>query len=363
MNKELILKIIEPYLSNKRLKYETFNQLFSEKVNEDELEEIYNLIIDEGIIIQDSDDDNDEIIIDETFLQDDEDYIPDNYKKGMYVKDLSNENLCILIQNGEKWAEDYLCNKNWKLVHKIALRYRDAYGHRLDFQDLVQVGMIGMLKAAKRFDKRFDTVFSTYAVWWIRQSVIREIFDNGFSIRIPVHIHEKINRITAVEREIYMQYGELNYEKKVQLIAKKIGPSTNIQKVNEYLMYRDLYLKPTSLDVPVGESDDSVLADFIISEIETPNDYYQKKALKEEIDRTLSSVLSKREENIIRLRFGLNDGRIRTLEEIGKEYGVSRERIRQIEAKAMRRLSNPFVCKELKEYINLKGSKRKRNVK
>lgn len=355
MNKELILKMVEPYLKNKVLTYNEFYNIFSFL----SIREQYKVtdILDEHGISLESDEQEDELepSVDDNFsiLYDDNIFSPlEQYEDGSvnYIPintniAQSNAVLCRLIQEGNSMAAQDICIKNQRLVAKYASAYQKYLGNDLDYDDLEQAGMVGLLKAAKKFDYRKGTSFSTYAVFWIRQAIAREIDDKGFRIRIPVHVLEKILKITKIENELATM--EYSYRERITEISKKLGLS--LDKVHELIAIRNNFLSCTSLNVPVGEEEESELLDFITDEEKDTEDIVLENE-RARIIRELIKTLSDREQKVISLRFGLDDGKNRTLEEVGKLFDVTRERIRQIEAKAIKRLRHPSRSKNLKEF-------------
>ncbi len=331
---------------------ELANSLKGLDLDADSLDELYNLFNENNIAIVSEDDNDvnagaDKTLLDDGALTKD---LTINDPVRMYLKEIGQIKLLTMeeeleladrILAGDEEAKTILAEANLRLVVSIAKRY---VGRGMLFLDLIQEGNIGLMKAVEKFDVSKGYKFSTYATWWIRQAITRAIADQARTIRVPVHMVETINKLARIQRQLTL---ELNREPSEEELAKKMNVS--VEKI------RDIYKisqEPVSLETPIGEEDDSHLGDFIKDERNmSPEEYATHEMLKDEISDVLLT-LTEREEKVIRLRFGLEDGKSRTLEEVGQMFGVTRERIRQIEAKALRKLRHPSRSRKLKDYMS-----------
>ena len=335
---------------------ELAEQLKGLEVDNDSLDELYNALVENGIEVVSSEDDTEggqqNSGGEENLVLSDEEITKDvniNDPVRMYLKEigrislLSSEeemDLSVRIANGDEDAKNTLAESNLRLVVSIAKRY---VGRGLLFLDLIQEGNIGLMKAVEKFDYGKGYKFSTYATWWIRQAITRALADQARTIRVPVHMVETINKMARIQRQMTL---ELNREPSEEELAEKMGIS--VEKVREVMKISQ---DPVSLETPIGEEDDSHLGDFIKDERSmSPEEYATNEILKEEIGNVLMT-LQEREREVLELSFGLIDGTSHTLEEVGKRFNVTRERIRQIEAKALRKLRHPSRAKKLKDFL------------
>ncbi|ASV68972.1 RNA polymerase sigma factor RpoD [Cytobacillus sp. FSL W7-1323] len=323
-----------------------------------QMDEFYEFLGDQGVeLVGDNDDDADpnaqELAKNEEEFDLNDLSVPPGVKINdpvrMYLKEIGRVDLLTAeeeislankIEQGDEEAKRRLAEANLRLVVSIAKRY---VGRGMLFLDLIQEGNMGLIKAVEKFDYRKGFKFSTYATWWIRQAITRAIADQARTIRIPVHMVETINKLIRVQRQLLQDLGR---EPSPEEIAEDMDLTPD--KVREILKIAQ---EPVSLETPIGEEDDSHLGDFIEDQDATsPSEHAAYELLKEQLEDVLDT-LTDREENVLRLRFGLDDGRTRTLEEVGKVFGVTRERIRQIEAKALRKLRHPSRSKRLKDFL------------
>ena len=347
----------------KKQKYITFEQLVESlkglDMDNDSLDEIYNTLMENDIQIiaegeeNATDEDGVPKNLEEPIILDDDEITKDiniNDPVRMYLKEIGRISLLSpeeelelseKVAAGDEEAKNKLAESNLRLVVSIAKRY---VGRGLLFLDLIQEGNIGLMKAVDKFDSDKGYKFSTYATWWIRQAITRALADQARTIRVPVHMVETINKMSRIQRQLTL---ELNREPSEEELAKKMGIS--VEKVREVIKISQ---EPVSLETPIGEEDDSHLGDFIKDESSmSPEEYATNEILKEEIKSVLMT-LQVREQEVLELRFGLIDGTCHTLEEVGKKFNVTRERIRQIEAKALRKLRHPSRAKKLKDFLS-----------
>lgn len=367
MNEEIILSMVKPYVKDNTLTYDEFDRIFSILTRREQYT-VTNILDKNGVSLIDAPIGDDVLVLDVDSGDSSDDTLEGTVFNVLYDETLfkdkgaqtqqmeslivhkdirqSNEILCHLIQQGNRQAAQDLCVKNKRLVDKYVLAYEKRYGNHLDFEDLEQVGFLGLIKAAQKFSVHQGTAFSTYAVFWIKQSISREIMDNGYAIRIPVHTMEKINKVVAIHNRL-VEKG-IPFPERISQIASELDYAED--DVRECLKLKQNFLGYTSLDIPVGDENESELGDFIPAEESfSVEETVLNQALRREMESVLDT-LKPRERNILKLRFGWDNHRPRTLEEIGAEYHVTRERIRQIEAKALRKLQHPSRTQRLKDF-------------
>lgn len=349
---EIKSKLIKDGKKDGKLTYEEIGDAFEKfEIDSDDIDDLYKVFEKEGINLvdkKDSKDDEDEVDVTKEDLSVPKGVTVDDPVR-MYLKEIGKISLLTAeeeveiakrMEAGDEFAKKELAEANLRLVVSIAKRY---VGRGMSFLDLIQEGNLGLMKAVDKFDYTKGFKFSTYATWWIRQAITRAIADQARTIRIPVHMVETINKLVRVQRQLVQDLGR---DPLPEEIAQEMN--LDVERVREI---QKIAQEPVSLETPIGEEEDSHLGDFIPDdEILSPQDAATFTLLKEQLN-TVLETLTEREKKVLTLRFGLDDGRARTLEEVGKEFDVTRERIRQIEAKALRKLKSPNKSELLKDFL------------
>lgn len=359
MNEQVIFSMVQPYVKNGSITYDEFDNIFY-MLSRKEQYAVVDILYENSIELVDKSEQSVEnniasnseeqqnvkkkeleidfqIVYTNSIFEDGKTENKTDMQLNKYKEiKQSNNVLCVLIQQGNKQAEQDLCIKNRGLVDKYVVKYEKKYKNRLDFEDLEQVGFIGLLRAAKRFKTEQGTAFSTYAVWWIKQAISREIMDNGYAIRIPVHMMERVAKVIRLDDE----YGKLGYDFNVRIIFIMIALNLTEEQVEECLILRKNYLSYASLDMPIGEDEETALIDIVPSEeIPSVEDIVCQRELQKEIRKAIAT-LNEREQKVLKLRFGIEDEKRRTFEELGKIFHITKERVRQIEIKALGKLKH-----------------------
>lgn len=342
MNEEFVINLVSKYIDkHNRISESTFNQIFT-AFNSEQKQSVRSCLYKYGIAVGHEKG----VFQNEIQVIKEEKKQPrtSTYTKQHVLKNLSNEQLCVLHQQGNELALTCLIENNQRLVWSRVAKYFGRYKHKLDEEDLMAFGNIGMMKAADKYDVSHENKFATYAIFWIDQSIMRSIADFGFTIRIPVHAFEAINKVIRLKRQ-HIQASKAEFYE----ILNEAGISRD--KYEQLMIISQNILTISSLNSLVGEDEETELSEFVTSPNEpTVEELVEKEWLREALEEVLGS-LKKKEQDILKLRFGLEDGIPRTLEQVGKVYGVTRERIRQIEAKALGKLNHPSRRKKIEDYI------------
>ena len=362
MNEEIVLQMAKPYVENGVLSYDLFDRIYN-MLSLREQYQVCEILFNHNIQLSDPvdlshdgirsgngsenllADTNKSALFGDTIFKDTKSSNEYVFYTGKVNQ--SNETLIKLIQEGNKQARQDICIKNEGLVRKYANAYYHYFGNDLEFDDLMQAGFLGLLLATEKYNFAKESAFSTYAVFWIKQAISRQIYDEGYRIRIPVHMMEKIARMTRLDNK----YGidSMDYRKRIQCIAQEMEITED--EVEKLIELKHQFLGNVSLDTPLGEEEESTIGEFIPADEEYDvENIVINNALSSLLD-TLLATLPQKEEKILRMRFGFYDGNPKTLEEIGKEFGVTRERIRQIEEKALRKLRHPTRVNKIKPFL------------
>lgn len=342
MNEEFVIKLVTKHLDEQRkIDKGKFDQIFI-ALNLEQKNSVRECLHKYGIAV--SDERNIKFDKINVIQVEKKPAIIQDYAQHKTLKNLSNEQLCVLYQQGSTVALGCLLENNQKLIWSRVIRYSGRYKHKLDEEDLIAFGNMGMMKAAEKYDIRNDNKFATYAIYWIDQSIMRSIADFGFTIRVPVHMFEAVNKVLRLKQ----RYMESSKEEFYQILQQQ---GINQDRYRQLMVVSQHILTIQSLNSLVGEDDETELGEFITDSHQlTVEELVEQNLLREKIEEVLEELTDK-EKNILRLRFGLKDGVPRTLEQVGKVYGVTRERIRQIESKALSKLNHPSRRKKIEDYM------------
>ena len=341
LNEQFILRMMEPHLNNRReLSRFEFMELFAELDRSEQLE-VAGIILKNGIsVVEEKEEESKEL--------ENVDILKVRNSDTSYLKlmHLTNEQLCVLYQQGDKNALSALLEKNERFVYQLAIKiFRDYRPESLTLDDLYMEGNLGMIEAAKRFDVSLDYKFSTYSWHWIRQKIVRATMDVGYLIRLPVHMFEKLIKINKCRK----RHPDASFDELREYLCIESELELTDEELSKLLMYAELYTSTTSLNNVVGEDEATELIEFVPDLNMNTEEIAINAQLRADLKRVIST-LTEKEQKIINLRFGLTTGEEMTLEQIGKEFNVTRERIRQIEEKALRKLRHPSKLKKLKDY-------------
>lgn len=342
MNEAFVIKLVTKHLDKqKKISEGTFNKIFV-ALDSEQKNSVRVCLHKYGITIGDDETINQSTI--KVIREDKKEAKFQSHTQHKVLKNLSNEQLCVLHQQGNELALGCLIENNQRLIWSRVAKYSGRYKHKLDEEDLMAFGNIGMMKAADKYDVSHENKFSTYAIFWIDQLIMRSIADFGFTIRIPVHLFDAVNKLLRLKRE----HMELSKKEFYEVLSQE-GISRD--KYEQLMIVSQNILTISSLNSLVGEEEETELGDFIINPNElTVEELVEKNSLSEKLEEILEE-LTKKEQEVLKLRFGLEDGIPRTLEQVGKMFGVTRERIRQIESKALIKLSHPSRRKKIEDYI------------
>jgi RNA polymerase primary sigma factor len=342
LNEQYILNLIQPYLNSKReLSEFEFFELFSELTKQEQYE-VINIMIKNDIDYVDEKEEETKVLDEVQVLKS-----QDDGKDFRNLMNLTNEQLCVMYQQGDQYALAALTEKNKRFVYQMAMKISKEYRQQnLTIEDLYMEGNIGLLEAAKKFEASKGYMFTTYSWHWIRQKIVRTAIDTGYMIRIPVHLFEKLIKVNNCRR----RHNEATLEELIEFLRVEDELDLTPGALDELIVYSDLYMNTSSLNDVVGEMGDTERIEFVPDENMQVEEIVIGNQLKKDL-RKILSTLTEREQKVLDLRFGLTTGREMTLEEVGEVYSLTRERIRQIEAKALKKLRHPSRIKKLEDYI------------